>query len=79
AREVLGESALEQEVAPSLGGEDFAFMLEQCPGAYFFLGSADTPDTPPLHNARYDFNDAIIPTGSQLLVAIALEGLAKVS
>ncbi|MBY5985701.1 amidohydrolase [Halomonas sp. DP5Y7-2] len=79
AREVLGESALEQEVAPSLGGEDFAFMLEQCPGAYFFLGSADTPDTPPLHNARYDFNDAIIPTGSQLLVAIALEGLAKAS
>ncbi|MBY5929979.1 amidohydrolase [Halomonas sp. DP8Y7-3] len=79
AREVLGESALEQEVAPSLGGEDFAFMLEQCPGAYFFLGSADTPDTPPLHNARYDFNDAVIPTGSQLLVAIALEGLAKTS
>lgn len=74
-KELLGETALERDVNPSLGGEDFAFMLEKCPGAYFFLGSAESDTTPPLHNARYDFNDAIIPVGSQLLVAIALGAL----
>lgn len=73
--EVLGENALEPEVKPSLGGEDFAFMLEKCPGAYFFLGTSVDDETPPLHNASYDFNDAIIPTGSRLLAALGVGAL----
>ncbi|MDR5901624.1 amidohydrolase [Halomonas icarae] len=77
--EVLGKSALETEVKPSLGGEDFAFMLEKCPGAYFFLGTAVGDETPPLHNASYDFNDAIIPTGCRLLAALGLGALKGVS
>jgi len=74
-KEVLGEAALQSDVKPSLGGEDFAFMLEKCPGAYFFLGTAVGDSTPPLHNARYDFNDDIIPTGCRLLCAIGLGAL----
>ena len=71
----LGEAALVSHVAPSLGGEDFAFMLQHCPGAYFFLGTAKDEHTAPLHNARYDFNDEIIPTGCRLLLAIGLDAL----
>lgn len=73
--DILGDNALETEVKPSLGGEDFAFMLQKCPGAYFFLGTAVGDGTPPLHNARYDFNDAIIPTGCRLLAALGLSAL----
>ncbi|KFF48570.1 peptidase M20 [Gammaproteobacteria bacterium MFB021] len=74
-RATLGDAALISDVAPSLGGEDFAFMLEHCPGAYFFLGTAEGEATAPLHNARFDFNDALIPTGCRLLTAIALAAL----
>ena len=74
-RAILGDAALISDVAPSLGGEDFAFMLEHCPGAYFFLGTAEGEATAPLHNARFDFNDALIPTGCRLLTAIALAAL----
>lgn len=74
--ETLGESALISNTNPSLGGEDFAFMLQKCPGAYFFLGTSKDGNDYPLHNARYDFNDAIIPTGCQLLAAIGLSALS---
>lgn len=74
--QTLGEAALVRDVDPSLGGEDFSFMLQRCPGAYFFLGTAKDEATAPLHNARYDFNDDIIPTGCQLLLAIGLGALA---
>lgn len=73
--ETLGEAALVRNVPPSLGGEDFSFMLEQCPGAYCFLGTAEDEGTPPLHNARFDFNDAVIPTGCRLLLALGLRAL----
>ena len=73
--QTLGKDALVSDVAPSLGGEDFAFMLQRCPGAYFFLGTAKGEHTAPLHNARYDFNDEIIPTGCRLLLAIGLGAL----
>ncbi|PRY63505.1 hippurate hydrolase [Vreelandella songnenensis] len=74
--DTLGESALIRDTDPSLGGEDFAFMLEKCPGAYFFLGTSKDGNDYPLHNARYDFNDAIIPTGCRLLVTIGLSALS---
>ncbi|MBP2170492.1 hippurate hydrolase [Erwinia toletana] len=59
----LGEDALRWEVNPSMASEDFGCMLEACPGAYFWIGAdGDTPSRP-LHNAWYDFNDAIIEQG----------------
>ncbi|MEO0743762.1 MAG: M20 aminoacylase family protein [Pseudomonadota bacterium] len=43
-----------------MGGEDFAFMLEERPGAYILIGNGDTAM---VHHPEYDFNDAAIPAG----------------
>jgi len=59
----LGAEQVQWQVNPSMASEDFACMMEACPGAYFWLGAdGDTPSAP-LHNARYDFNDALLPIG----------------
>ncbi|ORM76528.1 peptidase M20, partial [Pantoea deleyi] len=59
----LGAEQVHWQVNPSMASEDFACMMEACPGAYFWLGAdGDTPSAP-LHNARYDFNDALLPIG----------------
>ncbi len=57
ARGVSGDCAYAPLV---MGGEDFAYMLEERPGAYILVGNGDTAA---VHNAEYDFNDAIIPAG----------------
>ncbi|MBP2844741.1 amidohydrolase [Dickeya oryzae] len=65
-----GVNQVHWDIAPSMASEDFACMLEQCPGAYFWLGAdGDTPSHP-LHNACYDFNDALIPHGVAMWVAL---------
>ncbi len=70
---------------PSMGAEDFAFMLEARPGAYMIIGNGGGdhrhaghgagPCT--LHNPSYDFNDAIIPLGATLWVELARSWLAR--
>lgn len=75
--ELMGENAMDSTLKPSLGGEDFAFMLRACPGAYFFLGSGKGGDTPPLHSPYYDFNDEVIPNGCRLLTSLALRALSQ--
>lgn len=47
----------------SMGGEDFAFMLEQKPGAYIWLGNGSAEHTHNLHSPNYDFNDNVLPLG----------------
>lgn len=59
----LGDEQVRWQVNPSMASEDFACMLEACPGAYFWLGADGATPSAPLHNAHYDFNDALIPTG----------------
>lgn len=49
--------------APSMAAEDFAYLLEACPGAYFWLGADGATPSASLHNPRYDFNDDLIPLG----------------
>ncbi|RCL01533.1 MAG: hippurate hydrolase [Candidatus Tokpelaia sp. JSC085] len=63
---------LSQPVAPS---EDFAFMLEKCPGSYFFLGNGESAE---LHNPHYVFNDEIIPIGASLWGALVESYLHKI-
>ncbi len=48
------------ETNPIMPSEDFAYMLEERPGAYIFLGNGDSAE---LHHPEYDFNDEIIPMG----------------
>lgn len=81
ALEAAASIGLEAEVAPApaFTSEDFAFMLQARPGAYLWLGqgSADpAADDPPLHHPRYDFNDALLPHGVGLFVALAERALA---
>ena len=61
---VIGEDNVDRDVEPSLGGEDFAYMLEEKPGAYIWIGSGPAPAQGMLHGARYDFNDTVLPVGA---------------
>ncbi|WP_028030453.1 M20 aminoacylase family protein [Gemmobacter nectariphilus] len=66
AAEISGQPVL--EVAPTMGGEDFAYMLEERPGAYILVGNGDTAS---VHHPDYDFDDSIIPAGSSWYVGMA--------
>ena len=50
-------------MAPSMGAEDFAYMLEKIPGSYIWLGAGEGKSGCMLHNSKYDFNDDILPLG----------------
>ena len=67
AATLVGEANVERNYPATLGGEDFAFMLEARPGAMIFLGQGAGPD---LHNPGFDFNDAVIPLGVAYWVAL---------
>jgi len=64
ARAVAGSC---DEAPLVMGGEDFAFMLEERPGAYILVGNGDTAM---VHHPEYDFNDEIIPAGCSWLAEI---------
>ena len=77
AQKMLGSDNVRWQVNPSMASEDFACMLESCPGAYFWLGAdGDTPSAP-LHNACYDFNDALIPVGIRFWQTLVENVLAR--
>src|SRR5690606_40594808 len=63
AKELFGEECVESNLVPSMGSEDFSFMLQQRPGAYFRLGQGGAESGCVLHSARYDFNDNVITQG----------------
>lgn len=54
---------VERDRAPAMGAEDFAFMLEERPGAYVWLGNGPSTGGANLHSPTYDFNDEILTTG----------------
>ncbi len=60
AAEVAGATNVQTDLAPTMGGEDFAFMLEAVPGAMIFAGNGPSAG---LHQPNYDFNDELIPWG----------------
>ncbi|MDF0602915.1 M20 family metallopeptidase [Psychromarinibacter sp. C21-152] len=64
ARAVAGDCA---EAPLVMGGEDFAFMLEERPGAYILLGNGDSA---PVHHPEYNFNDEAIPAGCSWLAGM---------
>jgi amidohydrolase len=83
ADRVVGAHNVVRGVDPTMGAEDFSFMLQARPGAYLFIGNGDGahrdaghgagPCT--LHNASYDFNDDLIPIGATFWVRLAEEFL----
>jgi hippurate hydrolase len=78
-KEVVGAENVLTDVEPTMGAEDFAFMLLAKPGCYFFIGNGDGAHRESghgigpcmLHNPSYDFNDALIPIGATLWVRLA--------
>ncbi|HEY8575895.1 MAG TPA: M20 aminoacylase family protein [Devosia sp.] len=72
AREVVGSDRVDDDTPPSMGGEDFSFMLQERPGAYIFLGNGDSAE---LHTETYDFNDDVIPVGVTYWVRLAERAL----
>jgi hippurate hydrolase len=72
--ELFGEENAVELENPSMGGEDFAFFLEKVPGAFIWLGVGDVSG---LHTAQFAFDEEILPQGSALLAALALESLSS--
>ena len=83
AREVAGEGRA-RIIEPAMASEDFAFLLQAKPGCYIFLGNGDGDHRHAghglgpcmLHNASYDFNDALIAPGASYWVRLAQRYLA---
>jgi amidohydrolase len=75
ATELVGAERVIRDLDPSMGAEDFAFMLERRPGAYFRIGQGGAESGCFLHNPRYDFNDEILPLGAALFVRLAERAL----
>lgn len=65
ATDLVGPDHVVDDLEPSMGAEDFAFMLQVKPGAYLRLGQGGEGSCH-LHNSRYDFNDDVLPLGSAL-------------
>ena len=77
AHAVAGSEGVREMPAPTMGGEDFAFMLEAKQGSYLMLGGGRGPDEPLLHHPKYDFNDDILPVGASWWSALVEQQLAK--
>ena len=77
AAEICGAGAVVRDIAPSMGGEDFSFMLNARPGAMLWLGNGPGEGDCFLHNSRYDFNDAALPVGVSFLARLAERFLEK--
>jgi hippurate hydrolase len=60
AASIVGDDKVDRNLPPMLGAEDFAYMLQERPGALMFIGNGESAG---LHHPRYDFSDAAIPYG----------------
>lgn len=70
AAAVVGENAIQTQPTPSMGSEDFAFMLQEKPGCYLWIGNGSSANSCLLHNPHYDFNDEILPIGAAYWVKL---------
>jgi amidohydrolase len=75
--EIVGEQNVDREPIPSMGAEDFAFLLQKKPGAYVWIGNGDGGGGCQLHNPHYDFNDEILPLGASYWVRLVERVLAR--
>ena len=77
AARVSGAGQVHTNLQPSMGAEDFAFMLQRRPGCYVWLGNGVGDGGCMLHNPRYDFNDDVLAVGAQYWVTLAERLLGK--
>jgi len=77
AASVLGEERVLTNALPSMGAEDFAYMLREKPGCYVWLGNGPGTGGCTLHNPHYDFNDELLSLGVNYWVRLAQRALPK--
>ncbi len=77
ARSFLGEDRVQTDALPSMGAEDFAYMLREKPGCYVWLGNGPGTGGCTLHNPHYDFNDDALPVGITYWVRLVQELLPR--
>jgi hippurate hydrolase len=81
AQAVVGPERVDADTAPMMISEDFGRFLQHIPGAFVFIGNgtgdegSDDPGGVPLHNARYDFNDRIVPIGARWFAELVRQRL----
>ena len=76
AEALLGEDKVRKDELPSMGAEDFAFMLREKPGCYVWLGNGPGTGGCSLHNPHYDFNDDVLIYGISYWVRLVETALA---
>jgi amidohydrolase len=74
AASIVGEERVVRDLKPSMGAEDFSFMLQVKPGAYMRLGQGGESSCF-LHSSRYDFNDAVLPLGAAMYAGLVERGM----
>ena len=77
AKKIFGESHVDTDIDPSMGGEDFSYLLEKKPGAYLYIGQGDDNHKAHLHTTKYDFNDNLLPIGVNYWVELVREFFSK--
>ena len=77
AETVQGAAGVEHMERPTMGGEDFSFMLNAKQGAYIMLGAGRGAGDVMVHHPKYDFNDAILPVGASYWATLAEQLLPR--
>ena len=77
AEDLFGAKSVLELPNPSMGAEDFAFFLEKVPGAFIWLGIGE--EVSGLHTPKFAFDEKVLPRGSALLAALALEAGQRLS
>ena len=67
--------SVRRDLPPAMTGEDFCWYLDHRPGAFVWIGNGPADGGRDLHNANYDFNDAILPAASGYLAGVAKRAL----
>ncbi len=77
AKKIFGDKNVNTEIDPSMGGEDFSYLLEKKPGSYLYIGQGDENHKAHLHTTKYDFNDNLLPIGVNYWVELVKEYFSK--
>ena len=73
AKQMVGEENVNTDIDPSMGGEDFSYLLNKKPGSYLYIGQGDKNHKAHLHTTKYDFNDNLLPIGVNYWVNLVKE------
>lgn len=77
ATALVGKGGVQRNPPPSMGAEDFSFLLNACAGAYIWIGNGEGQGGCMLHNTHYDFNDDIAALGASYWVQLVQSLLVK--